>query len=631
VTVDSRAPLGVHDELQQALARQTRTGRVLAALAIPAVVAVLVGELAPTALIAWAGIMALEGLADFVWSRPRTSAVAAGAVDTQWLRHAIPYYCSFGLAWGSLPMFALIDRRPNGLWLATIISLAIVSVYVVTTAASRLLFAIGATPILGQLGAAIVVDDATPARLGLLTLAFAGIVVIVHDALHRSLVDSVRSRHVAEQLAVELGEFVTDRDPATQLRNRRSFITTLDAVIATRPPAGVTVEIGNVRRLTAMNELFGEQFGDALLGEIGRRLGALEAAGHVAARLAGDEFVIASVGTPDESPFRTISAETFTWDGRTATVDFATASAQQRSALTGAEELLADAMFALRSGRKTGTMVSHGRSADSATARRELVDELRRGLRQAGVRPWFQPIVDAASRQVIAWEALVRWEHPVIGMVPPDRLLPLLDMAALNGDLLEVLVEDSTSFLRRLDAAGAPPQAVHVNINAGDLRDRSMPDTILGAVHDAAIAPERVVLELTEREILHVDQLERTALARLDAAGIHLAVDDFGTGYSSLPHLLDFPADHVKIDRRFVAGLPDDADAYALARGVISMAHGLGLTTVAEGVETEAAALAVLALGCDQLQGYLMAPALPPDQAIAWWQQRTIATNQPAA
>jgi EAL domain-containing protein (putative c-di-GMP-specific phosphodiesterase class I) len=146
-----------------------------------------------------------------------------------------------------------------------------------------------------------------------------------------------------------------------------------------------------------------------------------------------------------------------------------------------------------------------------------------------------------------------------------------------------------------------------------------MPDIVLGAIQDGRIDATRIVLELTERDILHVEHHERSALAVVDAAGVHLAVDDFGTGYSSLSHLLDFPADHIKIDRRFVNGLPDDADSLALVRGVVSMAKGLGLTTVAEGVETEASAATVRALGCDHIQGYLVAPALAPDAAVAWW------------
>ena len=258
-------------------------------------------------------------------------------------------------------------------------------------------------------------------------------------------------------------------------------------------------------------------------------------------------------------------------------------------------------------------------SGDSAGSRRELVEELQAGLYEAGVRPWFQPIVAAGTRTVVAWEALVRWPHPELGVISPDRLLPLLDMSGMNSELLELIVGGSLDFLGQLDAMGAHGHLVHVNVNPSDLRELSMPDTVLGAIHDSGIAADRLVLELTEREILHVDQLVRGALGRLDLAGVQVAVDDFGTGYSSLSHLLDFPADDVKIDRRFVSDLPEDPDALALVRGVVSMARGLGLRTVAEGVESEEAALVLHALGCDQLQGYHFAPALAADVASAWW------------
>lgn len=621
-----RHPDGVVDQLDVALARQTQTGRAMSALAIPMVIAVLAGELSRIGLVCWAAVMALEALVDIVWARPRAAALAAGTADPTWRRRALPHYASFGLAWGSLPLFALIGGDAEALWLSIVISLAILTVYVVTTAASRVLFAIGAAGITGQMAAAIALTDALPARLGALAVVYAGIVVVVHHALNRSLVDSVRLQRRAEQLAAALNEFVTDHDPATQLLNRRSFIARLDATLAERAARHsdtlVAVEVGNVRRLTAINELYGEQFGNALLAHIGERLGSIPERHGFAARLSGDEFVVAITTSDPDCSIRSLAAGSFTWEGRTTSIDFATASTEMMAAGTTAEELVAEAVFALRSERHTRGTGQGGRHGDTAQSRRDLVDELRHGLRLAGVRPWFQPIVDAESREVVAWEALVRWQHPVLGMISPDRLLPLCDMGGLNGELLELLLVDAAALLLRLDAAGAPPHAVHLNINAGDLRDRSMPDTVLGAIQDARLAHERIVLELTEREILHVDHVERNALGRLDAGGVHIAVDDFGTGYSSLSHLLDFPADHIKIDRRFVGGLPDDVEALALVRGVVSMAAGLGLTTVAEGVETEAAARTVQELGCDQLQGYLFAPALPADQAIVWWQDR---------
>ncbi len=615
--------VGVEDQLQRILAAQTRRSRVMSALAILPILAVLAGEVRPMALVVWAGMTSFEALIYIAWSLPGATRVGAGTTDANWSRRAPLHAIAFGLVWGSLPLLTLEPGRPMALWLTLIISLAVLTLYVVSTASSRRQFALGAGPIIGQFALAIWISDDAPARMAVLALGYAAVAVGVHAALRRHLVESVESQRVAESLADTLNSFLADRDPTTQLLNRRSFISRLDAILATHSAATVTVEVGNVRRLTAMNELYGEQFGDALIAHVGARLAAVEQQGGLAARLSGDEFVIAtfpgSAAPPERPSIRALAAGPFAWHDRTAMIDFATAIVEPRSLSTGAEDLLAEAVFELRSGRRRQSVPGANRASDTVHSRRELVDELRTGLRGAGVQPWFQPIVDATTREVIAWEALVRWPHPSLGLITPDRFLPLCEMANLNAELLELLLQDSISFLHQLDAAGAPHHAVHVNIDGADLRERSMPDIVLGALQDGRIAPERIVLELTERDILHVDNHERSALAIIDAAGIHLAVDDFGTGYSSLSHLLDFPADHIKIDRRFVNDLPHDADSLALVRGVVSMANGLGLTTVAEGVETESAAATVRSLGCDQIQGYLIAPALASDAALTWW------------
>jgi predicted signal transduction protein with EAL and GGDEF domain len=619
VTVAARTPSGVESQLETILARQTRTGRAMSTLAIPMVAGVLIGQMPSSALAAWSLLMVLEATADLVIARPRTERIASGADDPTWRRRMLPHYVSFGLVWGSLPVFALVGGEPEPLWLAIVMVLAVLTVYVVTTAASRLLFTIGAVGIMAQMAAAIALSDTIPMRLGLLAVAYVGIAFVVHDALHRHLVDSVRSRHVAEELALQLNRFLADRDPATQLLNRRSFIGTLDAVLAERPNRSVYVEVANVRRLTAINELYGEQFGDAVIAHVGRCLAAIDPGRGVAARLSGDEFALVVLGGDPDLSIRSVAAGTFTWSGLTTTLDFSCATSNHAGAGSTAEGMVADAVFALRADggdRASGRVL---RSGDSAGARRELVEELQAGLYEAGVRPWFQPIVDADTRSVVAWEALVRWAHPELGTISPDRLLPLLDMSGMNSELLELIVVGSLDFLSQLDAMGAHGHLVHVNVNPSDLREVSMPDAVLGAIHDSGIAADRLVLELTEREILHVDHVVRGALGRLDLAGVQVAVDDFGTGYSSLSHLLDFPADDVKIDRRFVTDLPDDPDALALVRGVVSMARGLGLRTVAEGVETEGAAQVLHQLGCDQLQGYLFAPALAADAAVAWW------------
>jgi predicted signal transduction protein with EAL and GGDEF domain len=615
---DVKADAAVQRELAVALARQTIRGRVLSAIAIPLVMLVLIGQFSTGGLIGWAVVVVVEALADWFIARPQAKALVAGDAEAQWLRRSTVHFASFGLAWGSLPIFALLGGTTDAHWLTTLIVAAMLTVFISTTAASRKMFAIGALGLMGLMSVSVIVSDSTPGRLAILALAYVGIAVSVHDALHRSMVESVRSRHEAERLNQRLNEFVAERDPATQLLNRRSFIAKLDSILTDSPSKVITVNVGSVRRMTAINELYGEQFGDSLIASVGERLMQIPESTGFASRLSGDEFAIASFVDDPAVSVRNIASGSFVSAGIATNIDFSCASIRSGRLRSNAEELVADAIFALRAERTGRSPGREIRSSESAVARRELVEELRNGLHEAGVTAWFQPIVNAASREVVTWEALVRWNHPSIGMVPPDRLFPLLEMSGMASHLAELMITESLEFLGRLDQEGAPGHAVHVNVNASDLRDHSMCDVVFGALQDNRIAAERLVLELTEREILHVDQTIRTTLGRLDLAGVHLAVDDFGTGFSSLSHLLDFPADHLKIDQRFISGLPNDVDAHTLVRGIVSMAHGLSLTTVAEGVETEESAIAVHQLGCNQIQGFLISPALAPAQAIAW-------------
>ena len=166
----------------------------MATLAIPLVAIVLIGQLDSAALAAWSLLMVLEASADLLIARPRTERVASGEPDPRWRRRMLPHYVSFGVVWGSLPLFALVGGRAEPLWLAIVMVLAVLTVYVVTTAGSRLMFAIGAVGIMAQMAIAIALSDSIPIRLGILAVAYVGIAFVVHDALHRHLVDSVSSR-----------------------------------------------------------------------------------------------------------------------------------------------------------------------------------------------------------------------------------------------------------------------------------------------------------------------------------------------------------------------------------------------------------------------------------------------------
>jgi EAL domain-containing protein (putative c-di-GMP-specific phosphodiesterase class I) len=165
---------------------------------------------------------------------------------------------------------------------------------------------------------------------------------------------------------------------------------------------------------------------------------------------------------------------------------------------------------------------------------------------------------------------------------------------------------------------------VHVNVTPTDLRRIGIAGQLVDGFNEMHLQPHRFVVEMTESDIFELDNVVRDNLIEMNDAGIRFAVDDFGTGFSSLSHLLDLPTDHLKIDRRFIADMLDDPAGHTLVRGVVGLAQGMGLLTVAEGVETEAQALSLAALGCSQLQGWLVAPAMPAAKAIAFSDQHAL-------
>jgi predicted signal transduction protein with EAL and GGDEF domain len=544
--------------------------------------------------------------------------------DPHFTLRNVPGFLTFCVIWGSLPVLAAVGGEPEALWLTTIVVLAVLSMYTVTTAASRPLFAVGLAGMLGPTSLAMIIEGAAATRLGLLAIAYAGIAAAVHDSLHRSLLDAVRTQQENGALAAQLQQFLSDRDPRTGLLNRQSFIAGVDALLGGEGTENdVILAVGNVRRFAALNELHGEHAGDALIAEIGARLQATPESPVLLARLDGDEFAIAAAAhaAVDIDPalaLEQVSAEPLDLDGVKLYFDLHIARLARGPDHNSGADLVADALSTMRVLRARAKQVPTNAGSVSISERRRLIEELSGGIAAAGVRPWFQPIVAAETRGLTGWEALVRWEHPERGLITPDRLLPLVATAGLEDELLEVVVDGALRFVGELDAIGATGHTMHVNLTPGDLRQRGTVDLLLSLLFDHRISAGRLVVEVTEQDILHLDDSVRSTLLRLDASGVHLAVDDFGTGFSSLSHLLDLPTDHLKIDRRFVAGMIEDSEASMLVRGILGLANGMRLHTVAEGVETDAHARLLAEMGCTHLQGYLISPALPTAKAVAF-------------
>jgi EAL domain-containing protein (putative c-di-GMP-specific phosphodiesterase class I) len=239
-----------------------------------------------------------------------------------------------------------------------------------------------------------------------------------------------------------------------------------------------------------------------------------------------------------------------------------------------------------------------------------LENDLRRALERSEFRLYYQPKVQLASGRLIGLEALLRWNHPAQGLLRPTQFVPLLEDSGLIVQVGEWILRAACRQLADWRAAGVPVVPVAVNIAMKQFLHHDLAAVIDEALREAAIPPGWLGIEVTEGDALQRPEEVVAVLRRLKDRGIDIAIEDFGTGYSSLAYLKRLPVDALKLDRSFVAGLPNDADDASISRAVIAMAHSLGLRVIAEGVQTPAQRDFLAKLGCDELQGYLCAPAL---------------------
>jgi EAL domain-containing protein (putative c-di-GMP-specific phosphodiesterase class I) len=278
-----------------------------------------------------------------------------------------------------------------------------------------------------------------------------------------------------------------------------------------------------------------------------------------------------------------------------------------------------------------GTLIDHARTrlrtlgpedsklaALSLASRRELVASFRQALASQLIQPWFQPIVDCHTNAITGWEALARWEHPEHGLITPESFLAIARVSRQLTLLTQTMLQATTRFIQELHRHGLHDSArVHLNITASELGNPATLDWIERCLATSGVAARDIVIELSEKDALVIDERLARNLQRMQQIGMLLAIDDFGTGYANLGQLLDLPAYAIKIDKRFVEKLPQDKDSAALIRAMITLAAGLGMQAIAEGVEQEVQLDFLREHGCDACQGFRSAPALPAPAALA--------------
>ena len=386
-----------------------------------------------------------------------------------------------------------------------------------------------------------------------------------------------------------------------------------------------------------INDSLGHEVGDRLLRTAAVRLQAIVRPGDTVARLGGDEFVVMLVDLKRAEDAAAIAHEIVQALSRplradertlhvTASVGVATFPADGDSA-----ELLlkhADAaMYRAKAHGRNGVQCYTRDMGLQAHQRVELQTALRLALEQGQFELHYQPQCAPDTGRIVAVEALIRWQHPQLGLVSPERFIPLAEETGLIAPIGRWVLRSACRQLQAWHAAGHTRLVMAVNLSARQFVAQDIPQLVREVLEEHGLPARALELELTETALMHNAEAVHATLQALKDLGVVLALDDFGTGYSSLNHLRRFPIDAIKIDRSFTAEMASSDDTTAIVRAIVAMARSLGVQTVAEGVENEAQLRFLAALQCDRVQGYHLgrpqpaaelAPALgPPDEAPA--------------
>ena len=434
------------------------------------------------------------------------------------------------------------------------------------------------------------------------------------------------------------------RDRLTDLPNRDRFRQELRQALerAGRKPTAVLVL--DMDRFKHVNDQLGHRFGDGLLKAISERL-RKHAKAHprsVLARLGGDEFGLLLPRTDSAHAYRLAQhilsdfERPIQLDGHKVDLSAGIGIATSPEHGQDVDTLLSHAEVAMHAAkqRRAGTVIYQPELEPDRGSSLTLLGELRQAVEQGELRLFLQPKVSLRSGLVVGAEALVRWEHPVRGVLPPRGFVPFAEQTGFVRLLTGWMLEEVTRTARQLADLGLDVK-LSVNLSTRDLMDQALPERFEALIEQHGVAADRLVLEITESAIMDDPRRAQMTLERLHGMGLRLSIDDFGTGYASLAYLKALPVDELKIDRSFVQDMARDGHDAKIVSSTIELAHSLGLTVVAEGVEDEAAWRHLASLGCDEVQGHLVARPMPavefPGWARCWQAPLGVPVASPAA
>jgi diguanylate cyclase (GGDEF)-like protein len=438
---------------------------------------------------------------------------------------------------------------------------------------------------------------------------------------------SKRLRRQTEDLqtSAERDRHQATHDGLTGLPNRELLRDRLgqSLAVASRSDGEVALLLIDLDRFKEINDTLGHSYGDKLLCQVGPRLQSVLREGDTVARLGGDEFAVLLPLVDGVGEAATVAErlreslhQPFDVEGVALDVEASIGIALSPWHGTDTEELLRNADIAMYVAKemKAGAVVFEPTEHVTAPSRITVLGDLRRALDGAGeLFLNYQPKYTLDGERIEGMEALLRWQHPTEGLIPPGEFIPVAEGTGIILRLTERVLNLSLAQMRRwLDAGHAVPVAV--NLSTRCLLDAGLPDLVQRLLREHGVPAELLRLEVTESAVMGDAARCMQVLQRLHDLGVKLSIDDFGTGYSSMAYLRRLPVDELKIDRSFVLGMTTTSADAVLVRTAIDLGHNLGLTVVAEGVEGREHVTALRALGCDVAQGYHYARPMPGDQ-----------------
>jgi len=446
------------------------------------------------------------------------------------------------------------------------------------------------------------------------------------DGLVVGLITAIRDI-TERKRAEEVIRHQATHDALTQLPNRALFSERLHQAIrrSVRYHEATALLFLDLDRFKQVNDTLGHQAGDELICEFAKRLSTLVRRDDLVARLGGDEFAIIQSHITNPADTNALcqrilecASQSFSLlGGVQANIGVSIGVAIAPGAGSDNTTLMRNADIALYQAKSQGRnrVCFFAEGMDEAVQRRSRLEfDLREALDSGtGLVVHYQPLMSSDGQTVTGLEALVRWEHPQLGMLMPSTFLPVADECGLSVRIDEWVLEHTCRIMHRL-----PQVPVSINLSAAQFYTDDLPERIMGIVRRHGVAPQRIELEITEKVLLEDNEACHRVLRHLRQAGFRIALDDFGTGYSSLSYLRKFQFDKIKIDQSFVRHMESSGSASSIVQAIITMGQSLGAAVTAEGVETQEQTYLLAHLGCDQLQGFLFSRPLPEHELIVF-------------